>query len=129
MRRSPEALVSRLRNRRGRIITYSILAVISLALAAMQWFLAMCLYSDLIPKGDEDATAIRALLAPQFAVSTAVVLMVAFFFCLLFAQNIVMLIVEATGYTRNDLLVELWDRVQALESGRPGPASGTQPRE
>jgi len=128
MRRSPEVLVARLRNRRGRVVTHSILAVVFLALAAWHLFVATCLYSDLIPKADEDAAAIRALLAPQFAVATGFVLMIAFFLALMFAHNVGMLITIATGTTQDDLLVSLWDRVQALESGLPTPANGPQPR-
>ena len=118
MQRSPEALVERLRNRKGRIIRYSVLALICLGLCGMYWFLFIRAYAQLIPKEGEDlvihAAISQYIILPQIVYFQIMTILTGAFFGIF----TMMVLTEITTFTKNDLLVQLWDHVQVLEQNR-----------
>lgn len=127
MHRSPEALVAGLRKRKSRIVTFSILTIACGGLLAMSLYVAARGYSLLVPKEGDDLA---------FHVTMAVPIVPAIAFCqtmaVVYAMGLglaaAMLIGELTSFTKNDLLVELWDRVQSLEKARSTSASQGPPQ-
>jgi hypothetical protein len=117
MRRSPEVLVKRLRNRKFRIIGYSVLIIVGLCLIAWHWFVLTTLTSDLVPKEGDDLlwhAVLSQQLLPGIACLEAVLLLLG----VGIGAVIALLIGEVTAFTKNDLLVNLWDRVEALEQSQ-----------
>jgi hypothetical protein len=115
-------LVSRLRNRKRRIVTYSIVVVVLLGGLSIQWFKLAMMWSFLTPKEGGDLLLHVAMCQPMVVwmatacASTLVLAMVCTYF-------VVELITEIFGVTRNDLLVQMWDRLQALERSQTTPAN------
>jgi len=135
MRRSPEALIAGLRNRKRRIVTYSVLAVIFLGLAAIALFVASRAYAGLVPREGEKLV-FRAALDHLMLVGIARMQTIAIVFAIAFGLAGAALLIEIMEFTRSDLLVYLWDRVQALEKAQAtatntgqsqAPASPNQP--
>ena len=127
MPRSPEALVARLRNRKGRIIGYSILSVLLAIVAAGSWFVLTKAISGLLPKEGEDLF-LHVVFGQQMLVGIACMQTMFFLLALGLGATVGVLIGELTTFTKQDLLVHLWDRVQALEQSQPPPANSQQPQ-
>jgi hypothetical protein len=114
MQRSPEALVAKLRNKKSRIILYSILSL--LFLGSLVFYLCVLSHASqsLIPKEGEEPTVHNYLLPVMLQLISALITM-----SMLIAAglgiSIGSLYVEFTSFTKNELLVQLWDRVQELE--------------
>jgi hypothetical protein len=121
MRRSPEVLVARLRNRKGRIIVLSILTVICIGALAFQWVMLNRMLTDLLHIESERLA--RVLLVGVVSLETA-----AFFLALCLAAAVAALITEFTVFTKSELLVNLWDRVRALEQSQTLPANRQEPQ-
>jgi hypothetical protein len=127
MRRSAELLVARLRNRRKRIVVDSILTVASLAAIAVIWYFINRLAASLVPREVGDPSLELARLQYVLAISLPLfgLLYLMMLFCAaLLGFSVSELVRAIAGFSNCDLLVNLWDRVQALESGRPAAASG-----
>jgi len=124
---SPEVLVARLRNRKGRVIGYAVLSTVLAALTAAHWIMAARGMADLVPEEGKDVLV-------HLAVGQAMVVGIAFLQSagLLLAAGlgatVAALITELTMFTKTDLLVRLWDRVQVLEQSVLPPASAQQPQ-
>jgi hypothetical protein len=132
MRRSrealSEALVSHLRNRKRRIVTYSIFVILLLGGLAIQCFKLTMMWSFLAPKEGDDLLWHVAMCQPivvwmaTACASTLVLAMVC-------TYAVVKLIADIFGVTtRDDLLVQIWDRLQALERSQTTPANPQQPQ-
>ena len=122
-----EALVSRLRNRKRRIVSNSIVVVLLLGGLAIQWFKLAMMQSFLTPKEGDDLLRHVAMCQPLIVwiatacASTAILATVCSYF-------VVTLITEIFGVTRNGLLVQICDRLQALERSQTTPANLQQPQ-
>lgn len=127
MRRSPEVTVSRLRNRKGRIIGYGILSVILAGMAAGHWVVLTKLITGLAPREGEDLL-LHVVIGQQMLGGITCLQTILFLLALGFGATVAGLIAELTTFTKNDLLVHLWDRVQALEQLQPSPANSQQPQ-
>ena len=114
MRRSLEALVTGLRNRKRRIVAYSILSVVFLGLAAWQWYVLSDAVRFLLPKEGEDPVS-RVVMGQAMMPGIAAMIAALFLLAAVIGVMIGLLITEAAMFTKSDLLVQLWDRVQALE--------------
>ena len=126
MRRSQEALsealVAHLRNRKRRIVTHSIVAVLLLVALAIQCVKLSMMCAFLVPKEGHDLL-MHVAMGQSMVVWMATVCAVTVVLALLFTYVVLRLIVELFGVTtRDDLLVQLWDRVQALEQSQTTPA-------
>jgi len=129
MQRPPEALVARLRNRKRRLITLGILIVILLGLIAMGWLAVTSLQKSLVPKEDADLllhVVSCQVLLPGIAFLQSMLLLLA---AALGAALAAFLGRSAGLATKDDLLVNLWDRVQALEQSRPVCSGSGQTQE
>jgi hypothetical protein len=114
MRTSPEKLIARLRNHKGRIIAHSILAAIFLAMLTVSWWVLLTIASDtlLLKKGEDPVFHLTVTQPMTLGIATLTSM------SFLFASLVGVFggaLVEFTGLTKDDLLVQLWDRVQALE--------------
>jgi hypothetical protein len=131
MRKSPEVLISRLRNRKKRIVVDSVQTVACLAAVAVIWYFINSMAASLVPRDVEDPSLELARFQYVLAISLPLIglLFLMMLFCAAFLGFSVSELIRAiTGFSNSDLLVELWDRVRALESGRPGPPSGPPPQ-
>jgi fatty acid desaturase len=127
MRGSPEALVSRLRNRTRRLVAYSILIPIFLGMLAMNWFLLTSMYSQFVPKEGEDPLA-HVMMGQSILLGITGLGVGTFGLALVCAFLIAQLVTETCCFTRNDLLVHMYDRLQALEQSRSTSASHQPPQ-
>ena len=120
-------MVARLRNRKGRIIAWSILSVVWLGGLAVQLIALNWMITDFMPKeGDELLT--RAVVGQRMLRNIAFLQTVAYFVALVLATAVLFLIAELTMFTKHDLLVNLWDRVQALEQSQTVSTNSQQPQ-
>jgi hypothetical protein len=120
-------MVARLRNRKGRIIAWSILSVVCLGGLAVQLIALNWMITDFMPKeGDELLT--RAVVGQRMLRNIAFLQTVAYFVALVLATAVLFLIAELTMFTKHDLLVNLWDRVQALEQSQTVSTNSQQPQ-
>jgi hypothetical protein len=128
MVRSPETLVARLRNRKGRIVTYAILSVVLAGLTAMHWIMAARMIASLVPEEGKDllfhVVVGQPIIVGIAFMQTAGLLMVAGF-----GATVGALITELTMFTKTDMLVRLWDRVQVLEQSALPLANGQHPQD
>jgi hypothetical protein len=123
MRRSPEALIARLRNRRSRITIYSVSLTVSSALLAASVYLLIEMVSFLAPKEGE-GLALSQVAREYSLVGVAVLQVMSLMLILGASLFFAMLVAEIATFTKNDLLLDLSDRVQALErsqSANPEP--------
>ena len=118
MRRSPEKLIARLRNRRSRIIALSVCVVVGLGVLAYGWFVLVTLYSDLVPK-EADDVLLHVVMNQYMILAIANIGGSSLLVASLVGIAIGLLLTEVSGFTKNDLLANLWDRVQALERSQP----------
>ena len=125
MRRSPEVMVSRLRNRKDRIIVYGILSIILAGMAAGYWFVLVKMITGLTPKEGEDLL-MHVVFGQQMLVGITCMQTIFFLLAMGLGATVAGLITELTMFTKSDLLVNLWDRVQALEQPQPPPANVQQ---
>jgi hypothetical protein len=114
-------MVARLRNRKGRIIGWSVLSVISLGMIALNLFWLNWMLTDLLHIESERMA--RALLFAIASLETLTLLL-----ALGLAVAVGLLITELTVFTKSDLLVNLWDRVRALEQSQTVPANSQEPQ-
>jgi hypothetical protein len=126
MRRSPEVLIARLRNKKSRIIASGIFTVVLLGLLAWYWFLLITTCQSLVPREGENL-AFHVVFTQQLLVGIAFIQCISLFLALGVGLSIGMLINELSGFTKNDLLVQLWDRVQALERSQPADPQSPTP--
>lgn len=126
MRRTPELLIARLRNRKGRIITYGVLSVICLGVLINHWLLLTEAITGLSLKEGDDL--LLHVVAGQYMV-LGIALMQTLFILLAMGLGFAAasLLNEISGCTKMDLVVELWDRVQALERSQASAAKGQPP--
>ncbi len=126
MRRTPELLIARLRNRKGRIIAYGVLSVIFLGVLINYWLLMTDAVDSLVPKEGDDL--LLHVVTGQYMV-LGIALMQTLFILLAMGLGFAAtsLLNEISGCTKMDLVVELWDRVQALERSQAPAAKGQQP--
>jgi uncharacterized membrane protein YhaH (DUF805 family) len=114
MRGSPEKLIAGLRRKRLRIIASGILSVVLLGLLIAQWCLIGTVWHDSVFKEHSDLlfhVAMQqmmviptcSLIAQSMLVAALLGIMMAIFF------------INLLAYSKDDLLVELWDRIEALE--------------
>jgi hypothetical protein len=133
MKRSPEALVASLRvkkNKKWRIVTHTFVVLVLLNLVAYyccvlasNLFVALLLPQN--PGGHTIYSLIHGTLLYKFAFLNSLTMFLAA--CLgIEAMN---LVTELTTFAKDDLLVQLWDRVQALEMSQQGAAGGQQPQD
>jgi len=114
MRRSPEALIARLRNRKRRVLNYGVLTLICLGLLLADWSVTAKAIAALAPgEGDDPSTLF--VVGQQMLVGIAFMQTMALLLALAFGAAVAALILELVGYTRDDLLVNPWDRVQLHE--------------
>ena len=131
MRRTPEAqlqaLIARLRNRKGRIIAYTISVLLLVGLVGTQWFVYVRMNSSLVPKeGDDLLLHVVTGQSVVGAMAGLFTIMVVLGVCC--TTLVVKLIAELVGATREDLLVHLWERLRALEQTQLPPGQQTQCR-
>lgn len=121
MRRSPEVYVAGLRRRKRRVVQWLVVAVTFGGPLVVNLYGAVNGYSLL-----RDGLAIQPAIVEILALVTFLQTM-AIFCAVGLGLAVAMFIIELTQFTKNDLLVELWDRVQALEESRPAPANNGRP--
>lgn len=121
MRRSPETLIKGLRNRKHRIVAYSIWSVVSLCLLVAALFLLFKATSGLVPKESDDLQ-LHVIMGQQMLVGITFIEAMSLLIGLCVGASIGLLVGEVATFTKNDLLVNLWDRVQALEQSQPTPS-------
>ena len=119
-KRTPEALIANLRRRKFRIIFYAIATIFLAIFTAAYFYLADKATSKLIITPEtENIQAEKAFLAVggPFMASTAAN---CYTKCLACAMGLgfalAALIIELTSYTKNQLLVEMWDRIKEIQS-------------
>jgi len=119
-KRTPEALVAQLRRRKLRITLYAIFAIVSAAFAVVWGYLAVQFTTVLIvnPKYEDiEAEIIMiTILGPLMASASACCFTLCITKCILLGCAIAALIIELTSYTKNQLLVEMWDRIKVLQT-------------
>lgn len=118
MRRSPEKLIERLRNHKGRIKIYAFFVVVSLALLMASVYLLIETYGWLLPD-EEGNLALTDVAREHLSIGAAFLQVVSLMLVSVFGLAVGLLISEVTTFTKNDLLVQLWDRVHALERCQP----------
>jgi hypothetical protein len=118
MRRSPESLVNRLRNRKRRIVCYTILIIAGLLLLAAAGFVLVKSIGDLAFREGDDLQ-LHVVIGQQILVGIAFLDAMSLLLATGIGAAIAMLVGEVTSFTKDDLLVNLWDRVQALEQSEP----------
>ena len=115
--KTAEALIGRLRNRRGRIVAYAVTSVACAVISGMYWWHSIRLTSQLVPAENDD---------PLLHLTTSQAMLPSIVMCYTFATvwalglglSVGKLVGELATYTKNQLLVELWDRVTALEKSQ-----------
>jgi hypothetical protein len=125
MRRSPETFVARLRNRKRRIIVYSTLLAVCLGSLVLYWHVSTSACVNLLARETEEP-AINAVLSHQLIIGIAFMQTMMLLLCVCVGVLGGTLIVNLTAFTKDDLLVQLWDRVQSLEKSHAPPASDRQ---
>jgi hypothetical protein len=119
-KRTPEALIAHLRRRKYRIIFYTIATVICAATAIAYGYLTGRFEDMLIvnPEAEniEAETATLTIIGPFMAAKAASCYAKCLAYAIGFGFSLSALIIELTSYTKNQLLVEMWDRIQELES-------------
>ncbi|MBN1395671.1 MAG: hypothetical protein JW959_11660 [Pirellulales bacterium] len=117
MKRSPEKMIARLRNRKSRIIASMILSMLLLMLLSWQWYVVECIWKDSLFMEHEDLlfhVAIQQMLFIPASTLIAQSMLVA----ALLGLAVGSLFVNLFAYSKDDLLVNLWDRLQALEKSK-----------
>ncbi len=119
-KRTPEALVAHLRRRKFRIIFYAIAAIVLAVFAAAYGYFAIQFTTSLIvsPACEDIEAEIRMLTigGPMMASAAASCFTLCVAHCIGFGFAFAALIIELTSYTKNQLLVEMWDRIKVLQS-------------
>ena len=122
MKRSPEVLIARMRKRKRRIVGLAMLLVILVCGLVWNYWMFALLCQDLVPKeGDDLAT--HAIMSQSLLFGVAILhsmIMVLAAFVGLAAGA---LITELFMFTKTDLLLQLWDRVQLLERSHQATTS------
>ena len=126
MRRTPELLIARLRNRKGRIISFGVLSVICLGALINYWLLMTDAVDSLVPKEGDDLL-LHVVIGQQMVVGIALMQTLLILLAMGLGFAATSLINEISGCTKMDLVVELWDRVQALERSQASAAKGQPP--
>ncbi len=119
-KRTPEVLVAHLRRRKFRIIFYAIAAIFLALLAVACGYFAIQFTTSLIvsPASEDIEAEIRMLTigGPLMASAAASCFAVCLAHSIGFGFALAALITELTSYTKNQLLVEMWDRIKELQS-------------
>jgi hypothetical protein len=121
MPQSPDVLIKRLRNRKRRVVVHVIFVVACASFLATGWIVVTRGYALLVAREGEDLL---------FRVNSAEVALPVIAFWQTFTVlaglalgcSSAMLIAELTAFTKDDLLVDLYDRVTALERANPAAA-------
>ncbi len=112
-------MVARLRNRKGRIIGFSVLSVLCFGTVALNLLLLNRMLTDLLHVESEHMA--RALLFGIASLETLTL-----FFAMGLVLAVGLLTTELMVFTKSDLLVNLWDRVRALEQSQRVPANSQE---
>jgi glucan phosphoethanolaminetransferase (alkaline phosphatase superfamily) len=119
-KRTPEAFIANLRHRRVRIIFYIIFIIVSSALAIIWGYFAVRLGTMLVihpeTKDIETETTMLTFFGPLTAVGAACCFTLCLTQCILLGSAIATLIAELATYTKDQLLVEMWDRIKEIQS-------------
>jgi hypothetical protein len=119
-KRTPEALVAHLRRRKFRITFYAIVAVVLAVFAAAWGYLSIdfttMLFMGPTSEGIEDKTVVITFMGPLMASAAASCFAACLAHSIGFGFALAALITELTSYTKNQLLVEMWDRIKELQS-------------
>lgn len=119
-KRTPEALVAQLRRRKFRITFYAIIAVVFAVFAVVWGYLAVRFATMLIvnpeSKDIEAETIMLSVMGPLMALGAASCFTLCLTQCILLGSAIASLINELTSYTKDQLLVEMWDRIKEIQS-------------
>ena len=119
-KRTPETLVARLRRRKLRITSYAIVTIVLAVFAASWGYLAIRFTSMLImgptSEGIEANTVVLTFMGPLMASAAACCFAACLAHSIGFGFTLAALITELTSYTKNQLLVEMWDRIKELQS-------------
>jgi hypothetical protein len=126
MRLSPEKLIARMRNKKIRIINGIILLIVFLFLITLYWIIGLKFWEHVKDYSEKDDlhhffSHLSLLYLSRIYVTTILLslfigFLISFLIGLLFT------------YTKEDLLVELWDRVQTLEKARQDAANNQKPQ-
>jgi hypothetical protein len=118
-KRTPEALIANLSRRKLRIIFYVITTILLAFFTATYFYLADKATSKLIITPEtENIEAEKAFLAisgPLMAETAANCYTKCLFCAAGLGVAIGALIIELTTYTKDQLLVEMWDRIQEIQ--------------
>jgi hypothetical protein len=119
-KRTPETLVAHLRRRKLRITLYAIAAVALAILAVAHGYLAYKFGAMLIinPETEniEAEITILNIIGPLMAACTSSCYALCLAFCIGLGFAIGALIGELTSYTKDQLLVEMWDRIIKIQN-------------
>ena len=133
MRRSPEELFARLRknrtnNRKHRIAVNIVVIVFALVYQAFGWWLLNDMVRSLVPKEGADF-AFHAVLSLPIVVGIAGLYPMLLFTGLAAVFAVFWLIQELYLCTKDDMLIHLLDRIEALEKSRRNTAGVDQSEE
>jgi MFS family permease len=119
-KRTPEALVAHLRRRKLRITFYVIFAIVFAVFAVVWGYLAVQFTTRLIinPETEniETEKIMLTVIGPFMALGAASCFALCLTLCILLGSAVAALIIELTSYTKDDLLVEMWDRIKEIQS-------------
>jgi hypothetical protein len=126
MTRSLETMVARMRKRKQRMIVCGVTALVCLGLLLAFLQIYRNMLAGLAPPEGSDAM-FRLVLNQQLIVAIAMLQTMAFVLGGFLALAAAGFVGAATGFSRTDLLVRLWDRVQELERAQLAAASSQSP--
>lgn len=119
-KRTPEAFIANLRRRKLRITFYVIFIILSAALAAIWGYFAVRFGTTLVinlgTTNIETEKIMLTFFGPIMAVGAACCFTLCLTQCILLGSAIATLIAELTSYTKDQLLVEMWDRIKEIQS-------------
>jgi hypothetical protein len=119
-KRTPEALIANLRRRKLRITLYTIAAVVLAILTVAYGYLAYEATGKLIINPETENVETEKVFLDICGPLMATVAASCFTFCLAHTIGlgfaIAALIAELTAYTNDQLLVEMWDRINEIRN-------------
>ena len=119
---SAEVLVERLRNRRRRLVVGGSVLVLALGVITVFAFSVSQRPQQVDPQLQRQDPAMAEIVRQQIETAKSLLELMTMVMGAVFVLTIVLLVTAFSSYTKDDLLVELWDRVQALEqSNTPEP--------
>lgn len=101
-KRRPEKLIANLRRRKSRIVGLVVVVIVAAVLTVMYVYFTIQFWSKLSPDAEHTLATVYCGVKGLF-------------FALLLGVMVAKLIGVLTSYTREELLVEMWDRLKSLE--------------